>query len=590
MFDSLRREYRYITSVGRTFWRLRRIKADGHRTFVDLVEEWADRTPRAPAIFDQDRIVSYRAYEEGANRYAHWARGEGVGRGDVVALFLENGPDFLMAWLGLLKLGAVAALINTNLRGAPLAHSILIAKARLIVVGAELCDALTEAGRAAGAMPPVWGLGRPGSRNDLDAALAAASPARPPASVRDGLKARDTAFYIYTSGTTGMPKAARFSHLRMMFMMNGFGGALNTRRSDRVYIPLPLYHATGGICAVGMALTAGGSVILKKKFSAHEFWDDCRRYRATLFAYIGEICRYLLNCPPDKKDSRHRLRGCTGNGLRPEIWPQFQMRFRIPRIVEFYGSTEGNVSMLNYDNVVGAVGRVPPYMRALFPVRLVRFDVAQEIPVRGTDGFCVECAVGEVGEALGGISDRPGRSFEGYTTGSETEKKILHNVFAKGDIWFRTGDLLRQDKHGFFYFVDRVGDTFRWKGENVATSEVAEALSVIPGIEEVNVYGVAVPFYDGRAGMAALVAPGFDPTDLTDKLQLPFFARPLLLRLRPQMEITGTYKLKKADLVKEGFDPSFINDSLYWLDPSDTRYKPLTHDVHAAILAGKVKW
>lgn len=590
MFEAFAREYTYITSVGRTFRRLSKIKRDGPRTFVNIIEEWADKTPDAPAIFCQDRIISYRAYDEGANRFAHWAQSRGVGRRDVVALVLENGPEFLMAWLGILKLGAIAALINTNLKGAPLAHSIAIAKARLAVVGAEYCDALAEASPGIDPMPEVWVLGRPGAVNDLDAALAKVSPERPDPFVREGLQAKDTAFYIYTSGTTGMPKAANVSHFRMLFMLNGFGGALNTRSSDRTYIPLPLYHATGGICAVGMTLSAGGAVILKKKFSAHEFWNDCRKYHATLFAYIGELCRYLVNCPPDPKDGVHELRGCTGNGLRPEIWPSFQKRFRIPRIVEFYGSTEGNVSMLNYDNVVGAVGRVPSYVKSIFPVKLVRFDVAEERPVRGPDGFCIECKIGEAGEALGGISDKPGRAFEGYTAAGETQKKILRDVFEKGDIWFRTGDLLRQDELGYFYFVDRIGDTFRWKGENVATSEVAEALTVVPGIEEVNVYGVAVPGHDGRAGMAALVAPDFDPTDLATKLQLPTFARPLFLRLRPAMEITGTFKLKKADLVKDGFDPASINDPLYWFDPSDARYKPLTNEVYAAIVSGKVKY
>lgn len=388
-----------------------------------------------------------------------------------------------------------------------------------------------------------------------------------------------------------MPKAAKVSHFRMLFMMNGFGGGLKTRSSDRTYIPLPLYHATGGICAVGMTLTVGGCVILRKRFSASAFWEDCRIYRASLFAYIGELCRYLVNGPPDPNDGVHVLRGCTGNGLRPEIWPAFQKRFRIPRIVEFYGSTEGNVSMLNYDNVVGAVGRVPPYMKKIFPVRLVQFDVAAETPVRGADGFCIACRPGEVGEALGGISERPGRAFEGYTAAGETEKKILRDVFAKGDVWFRTGDLMRQDADGYFYFVDRIGDTFRWKGENVATSEVAEALSVIAGIEEVNVYGVAVPGYDGRAGMAALkAAADFDPTDLCDRLYLPHFARPLFLRLRPAMEVTGTFKLKKTDLVAQGFDPHRIDDPLYWLDPVDTRFKPLTVAVFDAIVAGKVKY
>ncbi|HUO98957.1 MAG TPA: long-chain-acyl-CoA synthetase [Rhizomicrobium sp.] len=589
---NLTREYNYLSSVARTFWRLRRIKREGTRIFADIVEEWADKTPQAPAVFYRDREIGYRRFDEGANRFADWARQQGIERGDVVALFLENCPEYLMAWIGLNKLGAVAALINCNLKGAPLAHSIAIAHAKLAIVGANLCPALAEVARAIPAMPVVWSLGGavPGAKN-LDAALAAASPARPDKRVRKGLVAKDNALYIYTSGTTGMPKAANFSHFRMLFMMYGFAGALKTKASDRTYVALPLYHATGGICAVGMMLTAGGAVIIKKRFSVHEFWPDIRQYGATFFAYVGELCRYLLNQPADVRDGVHHLRGCTGNGLRPEIWRAFKTRFRIPRIVEFYGATEGNVSMLNYANVVGAVGRVPGYMRGLFPIRIVRFDVAGEAPVRDGRGFCIECAPGEVGEAVGGISERPGRSFEGYTAPGDTQKKILRDVFKKGDVWFRTGDLLKRDARGYFYFVDRIGDTFRWKGENVATSEVAEALSVVPGILEVNVYGVDVPGCDGRAGMAALVTEkGFDPAGLAAHLDLPHYARPLFLRLRPELEITGTFKLKKADLVKQGFDPGVIGDPLYWFDSSGGSYRALTQQAYGDIVAGKTKF
>ena len=584
------REYTYLSSVVRTFWRMRRTKPDSRRLIVDIVEEFAARTPAAPAVFYQDRIVSYRDLDEGANRFAHWALAQGVKRGEAVALYLENCPEYLMAWLGLLKIGAVAALINTNLKGVALAHCVSIVGARLAVVGSDLCANFLEA--RIRPEPTPWVLGGGAGGSDLDAALAEASPAAVAKSVRDGITCKDNAFYIYTSGTTGLPKAAHFSHFRMLFMMYGFAGAMKTTAQDRTYCTLPLYHATGGVCSVGMALTAGGALILRRKFSAHEFWNDCRKYEATLSAYIGELCRYLLNMPPHPRDGEHRLRAITGNGLRPEIWPQFQKRFRIPRIVEFYGATEGNVAMLNYDGTVGAVGRVPRYMRKVFPTRIVRFDVAEETPVRGADGFCIECEPGEAGEAIGQISEKPGRAFEGYTAAKDTKKKILYDVFVKGDAWFRTGDLLRRDAHNYFYFVDRIGDTFRWKGENVATSEVAEALGVLPDILEVNVYGVAVPGRDGRAGMAALVArPGFDPSTLARRISgnLPDFARPLFLRLRPEMEITGTFKLKKADLVKEGFDPGVIADPLFWYDASQAVYRALTRQAYEAIVSGAVK-
>jgi fatty-acyl-CoA synthase len=339
-------------------------------------------------------------------------------------------------------------------------------------------------------------------------------------------------------------------------------------------------------------LTAGGAIIIRRKFSAHEFWDDCFRYRATFFQYIGELCRYLLNAPPGPHERDHSIRAITGNGLRPEIWPIFQKRFAIPKIIEFYGATEGNVSMLNYDGTVGAVGRIPRYMRKMMTTRIARFDVEHEMPIRGADGLCQECAPNEVGEAIGQIVNEPGKTFDGYTKPSDTEKKILRDVFEKGDAWFRTGDLMRQDEHGYFYFVDRIGDTYRWKGENVATSEVSEALGVVPGIKEANVYGVGVPGMDGRAGMAALVAgPEFDASTLAGKLanNLPVYARPVFLRLMPEIEITGTFKQRKVDLVKDGFDPAKIAEPIYWLDTASSRYERLDSARYTDIVSGRMK-
>jgi fatty-acyl-CoA synthase len=325
----------------------------------------------------------------------------------------------------------------------------------------------------------------------------------------------------------------------------------------------------------------------------HEFWDDCFKYKPTSFQYIGELCRYLLNAQVGPHERDHAIRVITGNGLRPEIWKAFQERFAIPKIIEFYGATEGNVSMLNYDGKIGAVGRVPDYMRKIVGTRIVRFDIDNEMPVRGADGLCIECADNEVGEAIGEIKNEAGRSYEGYTQKSDTQKKILTDAFSKGDRWFRTGDLMRRDELGYFYFVDRIGDTFRWKGENVATSEVAEALGVVPGIREANVYGVAVPGQDGRAGMASLVVdPSFDPASLGVRLKdhLPAYARPVFLRLQPEMEITGTFKQRKVELVKEGFDPATIADPLYWYDPATSQYERLDAARYADIVASRIKF
>ena len=595
-FDAISRELNYIRTGLRLTRRVKDVKPDSTFTTADLLEQWVAKTPDAPAIYFEDRVLSWKEMDQGACRVARWAMGQGIGKGDAVAILMENRPEFIMAWFGLHKIGAIGALINTNQTTAPLAHSLNISGARHLILGAELAGNFGTCLDRLESQMTVWAQGGavPGA-NDLDAALAELSPAPIPRPFRDGLTCKDKALYIYTSGTTGMPKAANISHLRMQNMMHAFGASTNATAKDIMYNVLPLYHSAGGNCALGAVFTVGGSVVLRRKFSASAFWDDCDRYKPTLFQYIGELCRYLLNAPPHPKEAAGHLRLAIGNGLRPEIWPAFQQRFKIPKVVEFYGATEGNVALLNFDGKVGAVGRIPNYARKRFPVFIVKFDVENEQPVRDpATGFCIECAPGEAGEAIGRIDDNePRTSFEGYSKGSDTQKKLMTDVFAKGDRFFRTGDLLKKDALGYFYFVDRIGDTFRWKGENVATSEVAEALSLFPGVKEANVYGVKVGDLDGKAGMAALVAtPDLNVAGLPAYLenQLPAYARPIFIRLLQQeMEITGTFKHRKVELVKEGFDPSALSDPLYWLDPESKTYKPLTPDAYAKLISGEVK-
>ncbi|HEX4176929.1 MAG TPA: long-chain-acyl-CoA synthetase, partial [Rhizomicrobium sp.] len=566
---------------------LRLVKPGATRSIVDIVEAQAKKRPGNIAILCLDQVMTYAQMDARANRYANWAKGEGIGRGDCVALLMENRPDYVCAWLGMFKVGAQVALINTNLMGTALAHSIAMSGARHAIVGAELVANFQAAPFEVA--PSLWIEGEGGN---LTAQLAIASDSPPGKQARAGVTLKDRAFFIYTSGTTGLPKAANFSHMRMLFMMSGFVGALRPRATDRIYDPLPLYHSTGGVCAVGLAFFSGGALILKRRFSVHEFWADVHRYGATMFEYIGELCRYLLNAPPTPLEHGHKIRAITGNGLRSEIWREFQSRFAIPRIVEFYGATESNVSMLNYDGTVGAVGRVPDYLEWLLPSRVVRFDVEKEVPVRGPDGLCIECAPDEVGEAVGGMSTRAGREFEGYTNRADSDKKMLRDVFRRGDIWFRTGDLMRRDEHGYFYFVDRIGDTFRWKGENVSTGEVGEALAAATGIREANVYGVSVPGMEGRAGMAALVVDGdfnLDALPVWLKGRLAAYARPVFLRLSAQLDVTGTFKQRKVDLVREGFDPAGIADPLYVFDADSGRYERLTMELYRAIRDGSLR-
>jgi fatty-acyl-CoA synthase len=460
-----------------------------------------------------------------------------------------------------------------------------------------LADAYASAQASLPAQTPVaWASGGAvaGAR-DLDAALARASSTRPDRSARATVRTGDNLFFIYTSGTTGNPKAAYFSHARFLQVAGVYAVFVEIVPEDRVYCVLPLYHTAGGVVATSLALLEGASLVLREKFSVSRFWEDCSRYRVTVFQYIGELCRYLLAGAPSEHERSHRVRCAVGNGLRPDIWERFQQRFGIPRILEFYGATEGNVAMINLDGKVGAVGRIPPYARPFLPVRLVRYDVASDTHVRGPDGFCVEAGVGEVGEAIGPLpkSERdPAPRFEGYRDEAASEKKILRNVFAAGDAWYRSGDLLRCDRAGYYYFVDRIGDTFRWKGENVSTSEVAEVLSRAPGVEEVNVYGVQVPGHDGRAGMAAVIVRGRIDLEAVYRhatVHLPVYARPLFLRLTSQLDTTATFKHRKVDFAEQGFDPARVGDPLYFRDDSARTYVPMDRALYDRLCAGAIK-
>jgi fatty-acyl-CoA synthase len=341
-------------------------------------------------------------------------------------------------------------------------------------------------------------------------------------------------------------------------------------------------------------LTAGASVVLAEKFSAGNFWHDIVRWDCTLFQYIGELCRYLLKALPSEYETIHRLRLACGNGLRGDVWEDFQARFAIPQILEFYAATEGNFSLYNVEGKPGAIGRIPPLLAHRFPAAIVRVDAETGAPVRAEDGLCIACARGEVGEAIGriGTADEGGGRFEGYTDAGETEKKILRDVLAKGDAWFRTGDLMRLDEGGFFHFVDRVGDTFRWKGENVATSEVNEAILDCAGVADAATYGVEIPGADGRAGMTAIVADDrFDLREFRDHIsrRLPAYACPVFVRLCASLDTTETFKQKKHQLVREGYDPRVVADPMFFFGANASAYYPIDADAYAGILKGSIR-
>jgi fatty-acyl-CoA synthase len=592
--DRLKGDIVYLKGAMRALKMTTPIAKNPTRVFPVVIDELADKYGDAPALISDREQFSYRTLAERANRYARWALAENLRKGETVCLLMPNRPEYMAAWIGITGMGGAVALINTNLIGPSLAYCIDIVAPKHIIVAAECAAGLATA-RPLKTDAKIWAHGESTEFPRVDRAVDALPGHRLSPSERAVLTVEDHALYIYTSGTTGMPKAANVNHYRVMLASCAFAGVMDTRPTDRMYNCLPMYHTAGGVVATGALLHRGGSVVIREKFSAREFWDDVVRHECTLFQYIGELCRYLANSPPSPNETRHRLRLACGNGLRPELWDDFQKRFRIPLVLEFYGATEGNVNIFNFEGKPGAVGRVPWFVAHRFPIAVVRFDVERQQPVRNAQGLCERCAPDEPGEVIGRIVNdpsKPGNRFEGYAAAAQTESKILRDVFKKGDSWFRTGDLMRKDRDGYFYFVDRVGDTFRWKGENVSTSEVAFAINGYPGILDANVYGVTVVGHDGRAGMAAIVCEGAcDLAGLHAHLcaNLPEYARPLFLRVQPQIEVTGTFKQKKVDLARDGFNPAATGDPIFLNDPVKRAFVPLDPALYGKIERGEIR-
>jgi fatty-acyl-CoA synthase len=595
LIESIKREWTYISGLAKLLRKVGEFPDGSTRTLASELEAACDRWPNNIAFVFEGRSGTYRELDQLANRVAHWALGQGLKRGDCVALFMENRPEYVAIWYGLAKVGVLTALINTNLQGQALAHCIRIANARTVILNAALIEPWSTTADLFEPKLSAFCLdGQADGVSNLGESLAQQPQTRPEASHGEGVTARDVALFIYTSGTTGLPKAARMTHARCLGIMLSFIEPCKVTERDRLYVTLPLYHSTGGMCGVGAALLSGAAIILRRRFSASHFWSEAISEKATVFVYIGELCRYLVNLPPSLEEKQHRIRTGFGNGLRPEVWTPFVARTGISRLVEFYGSTEGNFSMANLDGKPGAVGRIPPLLKARFPYTIVRFDVEKEAAVRGPDGLCLEAGVDEVGEAMGKIINDVARSrFEGYSDPSQTEKKIVRDVFEKGDAWFRTGDLMKRDALGYFYFVDRIGDTFRWKGENVSTNEVTETLSGFPGIAFANVYGVSVPATDGRAGMAAIVpCESINMSELYAFVakSLPIYARPLFIRIQNEVDTTGTFKLKKTDLVEQGFNPAKTDDQILISDPASGSYVTVNQHIYDNILSGTMKF
>jgi fatty-acyl-CoA synthase len=573
------------------------ISGCAHRVLPGVIAELAQERGGSPALISARESLTYRALSERANRYARWALEQNLAKGETVCLMMPNRPEYMAIWLGITGVGGIVALVNTHLQSRSLAHCIDIVAPKHIIVAAELLGSFGTAATQLSTQPKIWSHGADDSADfaRVDREVERCSPEPLSKAERRAVTIANHALRIFTSGTTGMPKAANISHHRLMQWSFWFAGLMDVEPHDRMYDCLPMYHSIGGAVATGALLVRGGSVYIREKFSAHEFWDDIHDWDCTLFQYIGELCRYLVKAPEHTLERAHRLRLCCGNGLRADIWDTFRDRFRIPKVLEFYAATEGNVSLYNVEGKVGAVGRVPSFLTHRFPLALVKFNSETNEPIRDADGFCLRCAIDEVGEAIGKIRDGSARGrgeFEGYTDPAATERKIVRNVFARGDAWYRTGDLMRMDTSGFYYFVDRIGETFRWKGENVATSEVAEAIAAFPGITEATVYGVHVPGTEGSAGMATLVTDSaLDFSEFRKHLahRLPACAMPLFLRIKDRIEVTATYKHRKSDLVREGFDPTASGDAIYFDHPARRAFVRLDSALYDRITSGKVR-
>ena len=572
-----------------------RIKPADLYTLADRLEEQARAYPERAFLIDGEQRFTYATVDAQANRMAHVFYAKGLRPGDVCAIAMENRPQFFFSWFGLVKLGVVVAFINTQVSGKPLVHALQSTAAKAVVVGEEcLANLLGTEG-----LPdvPLWLV--EDALNPFDGELptfvdshfgeliCAAPETVFPREVRAAITAETTTLLIFTSGTTGLPKAARYSHMRWMSSGDVMEVTLGATCDDVFYCCLPLYHGAAATSVTSTALRVGASIVVRRKFSVREFWADVRRNRITVFQYIGEICRYLLNQPVVAGEREHSLRYMLGAGLTPESWQRWLERFGPIQVFEGWGATEANANLINVDNYVGSCGRVPDWSRT--NLRLARYDVESDTHPRDENGFYQLCQPGELGEAMGFIVDHPqigGGRFEGYTSTAASESKIRRNVFQAGDAYWSSGDLLRYDDDGYFYFVDRIGDTFRWKSENVSTLEVADTLSDMPGLELINVYGVQVPEHEGRAGMAAILMQSghrFDPQafyELTEA-RLPRYAAPIFVRVSAAADLTSTFKLRKVDLQRQGYSPGLFADPLFVRDESTRTYQPYSLQVLA---------
>ena len=567
-----------------------RHRASQTYTLAERFEESTERYAERPCLYYGETRLTYSQTNACINQVAHAGHQLGLRCGDVVALCMENRPGFMFVWLGLAKLGVTAVFLNTNVRGKLLEHGLTETGAKLVVVGEECLAQFAATTLPADVRCWLWpDEEQPASIEDravctldLQALALQSDKTNPPVQWRAGLMGEKPAVYIFTSGTTGLPKAAIISHARWLITGDVMQTTMDVVPSDCFYCFLPLYHGAASLSVGATAIASGASLVLRRKFSRSEFWADVHRHQITICQYVGEIVRFLLTTPVQAGELEHSLRKMVGAGMASEVWEQWVRRFGEFEIYEGWGATEANTNTINLDNRMGSCGRIPFWEKS--NLRLVRYDADNQCHLRDENGYLQLCAPGEVGEAIGMIINIPdvvGGRFEGYTSAAATESKILRNVFGPGDAWWSSGDLLRYDEDGYFWFVDRIGDTYRWKSENVSTTEVADALGDFPGLDAITVYGVQVPGCEGRAGMAALVmqeGAQFDPQAFWKLAlqRLPAYAAPYFVRISANTDMTGNYKLRKVNLQRQAYDTAAITEPLYMRRDDHKTYAALT--------------
>ena len=573
---------------------IRMLNAKRHESDHDCMprffEKTVDKYPNRPAIYYLDRSITYHQFNEQANRIAHYLVSRGLKRGDVVAMLMHNRPEFLICAMAISKVGACAALLNTAQTGKVLAYSINLVEPSMFIIGTELAEEVSDIlgelnvdKSLAFAVADTDTFFHPGNTPASFTNLIEESRSKSTSNLveTEAVTRSDHYVYLYTSGTTGMPKAAITDHNRICWMFNLIDIVKQLKPEDIYYVPLPLFHATGFLACWTATVSAGASIVIKRRFSASEFWDDINLYGATVFGYVGELCRYLLNQPPKPTDGKHTLKKMFGNGFRPGLWEEFKERFNVQYIIEGYGSSEGNVGFMNLFNLDNTVG--------VGNATLVKYDKDRDELVRDAKGYLILAEKGEPGLLLGEITQST--PFVGYTQKDKTESAILRNAFKPGDAWFNTGDLLKNIGCKHYQFVDRLGDTFRWKGENVSTTEVERTISNHPDVAHCAVYGVEIPNTNGKAGMATITP--IENKELSyDGLyeflcsQLPLYAVPVFIRIKTKLDTTDSFKYKKVDLKKDGYDPSKSKDAVFVVLPKAKSYVSLTPKLEKEINGG----